>query len=271
MSIFLSGVSFIGAVQLPGTDSPPVHGISPTESKLSKFLRKVASAFVVMDEREESSEAPRSAEGIDEIAQDASALIAQLQPSGSAEAASAAPAPSGGEAEMLDLTAEDVFRSRNVPDSPNSALRLIKVIAGIAMFPKDQQLALVRAMDAADDTWSEAEVVRDARHRQEILRAHLNEVTRERAQRSAAVDREITRVKESGDAVLAELDRRISELHTRREQEAQATAQAVSQLEQQLRDLETRELRARQGSSQVIQALSGLLTFLGAPPPADSK
>ena len=221
-----------------------------------------------MDEQEEAAEAPKSAEGIDEIAQDASALIAQLQPSGSGEAASAAQAPSGGEGETLDLTAEDVFRSRNIPDSANSALRLIKVVAGIAMFPKDQQLALVRAMDAADDTWSETEVVRDARQRQDILRAHLNEVARERAQRHAALDREITQTKESGDAVLAELDRRISELQARREQEAQTTAQAVAKLEQQQRDLESRELRARQGSSQVIQALGGLLTFLGAPPPA---
>jgi hypothetical protein len=99
----------------------------------------------------------------------------------------------------------------------------------------------------------------------------LNEIARERAQRSAAVGREITRVKESGDAVLTELDRRIAELHARREQEAQATAQAVAQLEQQQRDLEARELRARQGSAQVIQALAGLLMFLGVPQSAERQ
>lgn len=237
---------------------------------MSKFLRKVASAFVVLDETpsEAAGDAAPSAGGIEEIAQDASALIAQLQPSGSET--SAAPAPSGG-SELLDLTAEDVFRTRNMSDSPNSALRLIKVVAGIAMFPRDQQLALVRAMDAADDTWSEAEVIDDARRRQEVLRAHLNEIARERAQRSAAVGREIARVKESGDAVLTELDRRISELHARREQEAQATAQQVAQLEQQQRDLEARELRARQGSAQVIQALAGLLMFLGVPQSAERQ
>jgi hypothetical protein len=237
---------------------------------LSKFLRKVASAFVVLDETSSgsASEAAPTGGGIEEIAQDASALIAQLSPSGAADAA--APAASGG-SELLDLTAEDVFRARNMPDSANSALRLIKVIAGIAMFPKDQQLALVRAMDAADDTWSEAEVIDDARRRQEVLRAHLNEVARERAQRSAAVGREVQRVKESGDAVLVELDRRIAELHARREQEAQATAQAVSQLEQQQRELEARELRARQGSAQVIQALAGLLLFLGVPQAAERQ
>jgi hypothetical protein len=241
---------------------------------LSKFLRKVASAFVVLDETpsQAATDGAPTAGGIEEIAQDASALIAQLQPSVAADA-SAAPAPSGagGSSELLDLTAEDVFRARNMADSPNSALRLIKVVAGIAMFPKDQQLALVRAMDAADDAWSEAEVIDDARRRQEVLRTHLNEVARERTQRSAAVGREITRVKESGDAVLAELDRRIAELRARREQEAQATTQAVSQLEQQQKELEARELRARQGTAQVIQALASLLMFLGVPPSAESK
>jgi hypothetical protein len=236
---------------------------------MSKFFRKVASAFVVMDEpaSETASNPPEGAAGIEEIAQDASALLAQLQPSGESGPRDAA-APAGS---LLDQTAEDVFRVQNVQDTANSALRLIKVIAGIAMFPKEQQLALVRAMDAADDSWSEAEVVADARRRQAILRGHLTELARERSTRSAALDQEITQVKQNGDAILSELDRRIAELHARREQEAQATTNAVAQLDQQQRELEARELRARQGSAQVIQALASLLMFLGVPQAAESK
>jgi chromosome segregation ATPase len=142
---------------------------------------------------------------------------------------------------------------------------LVKLIAGLSMFPREQQLTMVRAMDVADDTWSEAAVVKDAQRRQGILRQHLSRVAAERAQRMQELERTIGATKQNGEAVLAELDKRIAELHARRDQEAATTAAEVAKIEQQQRELEAKETRSRQGAAQVIQALSGLLTFLGAP------
>mgnify|MGYP003549030219 CR=1 FL=1 len=139
------------------------------------------------------------------------------------------------------------------------------------MFPKEQQLAMVRAMDTADDAWSEAQVVRDARLRQEVLRRHLATLAEARNAQSAALDSEIAQTKQNGEAVLAELDQRIAALQARREQEAGATATAIAQLEQKKRELDASEQRARHGSAQVIQALAGLLSFLGAPQAVGSK
>jgi predicted nucleic acid-binding Zn-ribbon protein len=125
---------------------------------------------------------------------------------------------------------------------------------------------MVRAMDSADESWSEPEVVADARKRQGLLRAHLNRVAQARAQRMSALAQEIDDAKKNGDAVLAELDRRIADLYARRESEATATTTNVGKLVQKQKELEASESRSRQGVAQVIQALAGLLTFLGVPP-----
>ena len=230
---------------------------------MSTFFRKVASAFVVVEDGETAPEPGNTEQqGLADMAKDTSTLIAQLE---SRQAEGGAPVVGGGpEAGLLDLTAEDVFRENGLNDSPSSALRLVKLIAGLSMFPREQQLAMVRAMDQADDTWSEADVVKDAHKRLAVLRGHLKRVADAKAKRLTELANAIEITNQNGRAVLAELDQRIAALHARREQEATATAASVAQIEQQQRDLEAREARARQGTAQVIQALGGLLSFVGA-------
>jgi hypothetical protein len=233
---------------------------------MSKFFRKVASAFVVVDDQSQADAQASSdaAEGLENITSETSTLLAQLEgsPAGSGAAADPNAAPS---ADRMDMTAEDVFRQSDIDDSPNSALRLLKLVAGLSMFSRDQQLAMVRAMDVADDHWAEADVVQDARKRQAVLRRHLSRIAQERTVRTNDLSSEIKRAKTDGDAVLAEIDQRIAALQTRRQQEAATTAASVVALEQQQKELELQETKARQGIAQVIQALGGLLTFLGVP------
>lgn len=239
---------------------------------MSSFFRKVASAFVVIEDSGAPAAdpaTPTAPTGLDEITQDTSALLAQLE-GRSASASTPLPELADGSSSAMDLTAEDVFRAQAIGDAPSSSLRLIKLVAGLSMFPREQQLAMVRAMDAADDSWAEAEVIKDAQARQRALREHLVRVAQERSARSQALSQEVEQSKRAGEAVLAELDKRIAELYARREQEAAATATAISKLEQQQKELEAREARARQGIAQVIQALGGLLTFLGVPQGPDS-
>ncbi len=231
---------------------------------MSSFFRKVASAFVVIEEdpSQQASEESERAAGLDNITKETSSLLAQLEGRPTTPGEAGLPT-SGPEGSVMELTAEDVFRQAGLVDDPNSSLRLVKLVAGLSMFPREQQLAMVRAMDAADDAWAEADVLRDGQRRQQALREHLQRVAHERAQRMTALSQDIDQTKKSGEAVLLELDRRIAELYARREQESGATAQSVAKLEQQQKELEAREARARQGISQVIQALAGLLTFLG--------
>jgi hypothetical protein len=238
---------------------------------MSSFFRKVASAFVVMEEPSGAAaqaaqatppETPAS-QALDDITKETGALLSQLEgrptlPGIAEDAGEPATA-------IMGMTAEDVFRQGGFSDSPSSALRLLKLVAGLSMFPREQQLTMVRAMDAADDSWSEQEVVKDAKQRQAALQEHLKGIGAERALLDQALTAEIQSTRSNGELVLGELDKRIAELLARREQEAAETATAISKLEQKQRALEAQEQRARQGISQVIQALSGLTTFLGVP------
>ena len=229
------------------------------------LFRKVARAFVVVDDQAPGEEgSPEAAGGLEDITKDTSTLLAQLEasPGGGGQAADGG---GGDDRSAADLTADDVFRLAGIQDDGNAAPRLVKLIAGLGMFPKEQQLTMVRAMDAADDSWSEDAVVADARKRVQVLRSHLDNLAQEREQWLASLMGEIQRTKEAGAAVTAELDRQIAELYQRREREAAETATAVARLEQQQSDVRQHEARARQGIATVIHSLSGLLTFLGAP------
>jgi hypothetical protein len=234
------------------------------------LFRKVARAFVVVDE-EAPTEAttPSDGGGLDEITKDSSTLLAQLDGGSTSRSTNSLESVGGAERGASELTADDVFRLAGVHDDANAATRLIKLIAGLAMFPKEQQLTMVRAMDSADESWSEDAVIADARQRVQVLRAHLDNLAQEREQTLTTLAGEIRHTQEAGAAVTAELDRQIAELYARREREAADTATAVARLEQQQHDVRQQEARARQGIAAVIQSLSGLLTFLGAPQHTD--
>jgi hypothetical protein len=237
------------------------------------LFRKVARAFVVVDEEaapEATATEPPSSDapspGLDDITRDSSTLLAQLD---GGQAWNTAVTAGEAERAAADLTADDVFRLAGLKEDANASSRVVKLIAGLAMFPKEQQLTMVRAMDAADESWSEDAVVADARQRVQVLRSHLDNLAQERERSLAAIAAEVQRTQEGGAAVAAELDKQIAELHARRDREAADTATAVARLEQEQLNVRQHEARARQGIAAVIQSLSGLLTFLGAPQHTD--
>jgi hypothetical protein len=170
------------------------------------------------------------------------------------------------------MTADDVFRSASVPDGASSSQKLLKLLGGLAMFPREQQLTMIRAMDAADETWDEKSVVADARVRQEALRSHMRRMTEERMAQAQALQAEIEGAKQAGAAVLAEIDKRIQELYQRREQEAAATTETVSKLGMLDQQLRQQEDGSRRGIAKVVDVLGGLIGFFegggpGAAPP----
>lgn len=264
---------------------------------MSKFFRKVASAFVQLEPEPEprpaasSDPAPsappreRTAGGLDSLTDDAASLLAQLEGSGGGASGSpgAEPAPETGVTSALggpfdplasvQMNADDVFRRAGVADGPSSAQKLLKILGGLAMFPREQQLTMIRAMDAADETWDEKSVVEDARLRQEALRTHMRRVTEERMAQAQALQAEMEGAKQAGAAVLAEIDKRIQELYQRREAEAKATAETISKLQVLDQQLRQQEDTARRGIAKVVDVLGGLIGFFegsgpGAAPPS---
>ena len=234
------------------------------------FFRKVAGAFVEFEDSEESEAG--SGASLDDITNDSAALLAQLESiqaeemapgSGGTSTGDAQPPPIPADGSILSLTAEQVCAAAGIPEGPNAAPKVIKMIAGLAMFPPEQQVVMVRAMDAADESWSEQAVASDADARKAALQAHLQALEMERQTRIQALDAEIARKQETGRQVVAEIDAAIDDLSIQREGAISDTASSVEKLEQQKREVDAAASQATGGINHVINALSGLVQFFG--------
>jgi len=223
---------------------------------MGDFLRKVAGAFVYLDEPRKKA-ADDGGASLDDLARETGELVAQL---GGRDGPSA---PSGGAAEQgpMQMTANDVFAAAGIADGANSSQRVLKIIAGLGMFPREQQLVMVRAMDAADDTWAEAQVLDDAERRQAALRNHWQLVDAERMRALQSIAARAAKAQAEGQQTVNEIDQRIAELQKIREEAIQATNAGLRDLERERTETEEAAARARHGITTVSTALSDLITF----------
>ena len=230
------------------------------------FFRKVAGAFVYLDDEEEDTKPAPDAAELEGMSREASELIRQLGGAHEAapameQSASAAGGQEPTQASAMDMMADQVFAAAGIADGPNSAQRVLKIVAGLSMFPRDQQVVMVRAMDAADDAWSEREVLDDARRRQSALRSHVQSIEAEKAQRMQSVAQRIEQTQAQGARRLHDIDQQIAELQKLREEAVAVTTTVLTELEQERRQTEAVAERARRGITSVINALSELITF----------
>jgi hypothetical protein len=235
------------------------------------FFRKVAGAFV-----EFPAGFPEGADRSDgshpASSDDISALLQQI----------GSPDPSGGHASDLDeptdrasrprrggppqgdalaIGPDELFEQAGIADGPNSAIRLMKILAGLGTFPPEQQLAMVRALDAADASWNESSVLGDARSRQAALHDHLDGIEQEHARRLEALSASAREAQSEGDAVIADIDRQIAELQQLRHEALTETAGVVAALDAERREVDAARQRARASVADVSAKLSELIGF----------
>ncbi len=244
---------------------------------MSGFFSKVASAFVEV----EDEDGGRKREGdvsLDAITSDAQELLAQLgddhgqgaeskdSPEFTAGGTSSgavvgAPRPAVPQGPKMGMTADQVFVAAGLVDGPNSSERVLKLIGGLAMFPPEQQVVMVRAMDTADDTWSESDVLEDARARQSVLRKHLTAIESECQENTTALKKLVEQTRAEGEHRVATLDAEIAQLQKQREEVVVEITTRISELNQEMKTLDNNSDSARRGITHVINALSNLISF----------
>jgi len=231
------------------------------------FFRKVAGAFVYLDDEAEDAKPAPDAGELEGMSRDANELIRQLggthepTPAAAPQDAPADAAHAAPQISAMDMLADQVFAAAGIADGPNSAQRVLKIIAGLAMFPREQQVVMVRAMDSADEGWSEREVLDDARRRQSALRSHVQTIEAEKTQRLQSVAQRIEQTQARGQRRLDDIDQQIAELQKLRQEAVAVTTTALAELEQERRQTEEVSERARRGITAVVNALSELITF----------
>ncbi|MSP74029.1 MAG: hypothetical protein EXR76_18005 [Myxococcales bacterium] len=237
---------------------------------MAGLFRKLASAFVEFDDPVEGAPSGVSDAGIE-------AELAGLETQATAlmhEADVIAPTPlvatvlPAETLQVLSQTVDQVVTAAGIRDGIGSASRVLKMLVGLAQFPGPQQLAMLRALDAADDTWSEADVAADAEARRAALDVHLKRVEQARTLRVADLDVRHSRAQEARIRRLEEIDQDTALLMKQREVAITTCAEEAAAVERERRELELLVEQARSRMREGSTQLASLLGFFnGGPPP----
>lgn len=185
---------------------------------------------------------------------------------GQAGAPAQGSAPTSGNIPLLEQTANDVMAAAGIEEGPSSAQRMLKMLAGLSMFPPEQQKLMIQAMDAADPTWTEHSVIQDAQQRIGVLQLHLQKLIQEKNTRQQALAGQMSTMQAKGNEIVSEIDKQIAELQKMRAEAMTETTQELDRLTQEGKALEDKTLKAHTGISQVIHSLSQMVAFLGGNP-----
>lgn len=228
------------------------------------FWKKVAGAFVEFEEQPGGARrppTPPSAGNVDADIASAEQLLRELErgkksdpfpPTGGASgarpgaappAASAPPPPSqpatasptGAAASVPEGAAfSDLYTGAGIATPHHTAEQMLAILDGLAAMPPEACRLAVQAMDAADDRWTVADVLRDANAKVEVLSRFTSEVSQRAigaaAQAEAdrlAIDKNLVEAESTIQAQIAALQ---AELESFRTEAANERARVDAQL-----------------------------------------
>jgi len=164
----------------------------------------------------------------------------------------------------LDWTLEEVFRGGKAEMGRNSADTVIKLRDGLKNLPSEQQLAMVRVMDSADDTWDEVHITTDAKNRVAILTRYLDFVSRDEQIQVTKATEASTALSEATAAEVTDLESQIKLLQLKRAAKIEIIDKARADADVQAQSVKARADKVRQTVAGAIERYKGLLTFFGA-------
>lgn len=126
--------------------------------------------------------------------------------------------------------ASDIYAQAGVVDGPYPVERMIKMLGGLSQMDVASRRVAVEAMDSADDTWTIGDVLADAQAKIDALAGYKSQVDQLRQAIGAEIEQRVSTSQEEKTTALAEIDRQIAELQTRREQTLSDSSTLVAQL-----------------------------------------
>lgn len=163
----------------------------------------------------------------------------------------------------MDWTLAEVLEAGGAATDRNSAETVIKMRDKLASFPQDQQLGMIRAMDASDDTWDEATVVLDAQKRVAILDKYVGLVQADQTKQVAQIDAAFQATKLANEGQINDLDAQIAALQGQRAQVVTATQVAEAAAKDKSQAVKSRADGVLQTVADATARFKTLLTFFG--------
>ncbi len=157
----------------------------------------------------------------------------------------------------------DIYAKAGVAPSQYPAERLLRLVDGLCAMDEHTRLMAIKAMDAADESWTIEDPLADAQAKQQALALHaelldlnLQALARDTLQRTQA-----TQARQ--EKVTGDIRRQMAELEALMAREMAKAAQEVAQQEAQLKNAQERTAAERASLSQLGAQLQGLITRFG--------
>lgn len=126
---------------------------------------------------------------------------------------------------------DDIYAEAGLPASPYPAERLLRLIDGLRAMDPATRLTAVRAMDAADDSWTIEDPLLDAQRKIAALESYTQGLQAQVAADGEQAAAEIAALKATEDKAVAEIRKQIEGLERLLEREMHKTAENIAALE----------------------------------------
>ncbi|MBV5298396.1 MAG: methyl-accepting chemotaxis protein [Rhodoferax sp.] len=177
----------------------------------------------------------------------------------------AAPASAG-----TPLKLDDIYARHGVGPSLYPAERLLRLVDGLSAMDPATRLMAIRAMDAADESWTIADPLADAAAKVTALAAHGEAVQRILQQLEIETQTQLNSALARQEQVVGEIRKQMAELEALVERELARTAQETAAYQASLqaaRDQSARELCDIAQASQRLQSLAAQFGSTATTPP----
>jgi len=169
-------------------------------------------------------------------------------------------------AESTAMSLDDVYAAAAVPPSPYPAERLMRLMDGLKEMSDDMRRRTIEAIDAADDSWTIADPLRDARAKIAAIDRHLGTIRAGIAQAEAEAGARIDATRQRSEGSIADIRRQIAELEGLLAREVARGAEELAAIESTLRSSKEGAHREIDGLSRAAGALQGLVSQFDATP-----
>ena len=169
----------------------------------------------------------------------------------------------------LDLAT--IYANAGLLASAYPAERLLRLLDGLSAMDDATRLMAIRAMDAADESWTIDDPLADAAAKVSALAQHAEQLQLNLHQLERETQSRLAEVSARQDKVVGDIRKQIAELDALANREIARSAQETAAQEASLRTATERTTRELAELAQTSQRLQGLATQFGAPatPPKD--
>lgn len=180
-----------------------------------------------------------------------------------APAASTVAVASAGAGQSLNL--DQIYASGQIAPSLYPAERLLRLVDGLSAMDEATRLMAIKAMDAADESWSIEDPLADAAAKVKALAAYAQERQLSLQALQAESQTRLEAVAVRQEQVVGDIRKQITELEALVSRELTRAAQETATQEATLKAAQDQTTRELEEASRISQRLQGLAAQFGTP------